>query len=178
MFDQQFFESGSEPWRQSGTTPVLLNKLKCCVFKERPSWCAHNRYERRRVEDEQQSGRLYGVWNLKKFVSDGGVFDTKKEVMEVEVRPARRAWPRARRMPTPPRLATQVSLNDDDSEYLMYQIPASEGDHYRNTIQFGNGKIWKVDGFLPTKENTKLVGTFRIMPRPYFLVLDRKDADR
>ena len=137
MFDQQFFESGSEPWRQSGTTPVLLNKLKCCVFKERPSWCAHNRYERRRVEDEQLSGRLYGVWNLKKFVSDGGVFDTKKEVMEVEVRPARRAWPRARRMPTPPRLATQVSLNDDDSEYLMYQIPASEGDHYRNTIQFG-----------------------------------------
>ena len=28
------------------------------------------------------------------------------------------------------------------------------------------------------KENTKLVGTFRIMPRPYFLALDRKDADR
>ena len=48
--------------------------------------------------------------------------------MEVEV--DRRASALAARsaMPTPPRLATQVSLNDDDSEYLMYQIPASEGD--------------------------------------------------
>ena len=60
----------------------------------------------------------------------------------------------------------------------MYQVSVQEGDHYASTLHFGNGKIWKVSGFLPTKENTQLVGSFRVMPRPYILAVDRKSPDR
>mmetsp|Transcript_31871 Transcript_31871/g.107339 ORF Transcript_31871/g.107339 Transcript_31871/m.107339 type:complete len:185 (+) Transcript_31871:30-584(+) len=104
------------------------------------------RLEKSRIVRFFGAGKRRGIWNHKQDVSSTQV----------------------------PYLEVEVPLNKADDHYLLYNIPVKAGIYISNAIRFYDGDIYEVNGFLPTDQNLKKVGTFRVYPAVQRPVVDRQ----